>query len=133
MAIAKVRSADPVRGHYVTTIHTGRITKLSGKGFGVARLGGLVNAQVEGLAGGGTGGKVMKTAVLPTPARQVELQNAQTSEAEKQRVEEHKRFKAERAETQKKELEEAKKGEEIQKKLLAEAEKAADKPKTPEV
>lgn len=54
MAITKARTSSPVRGYYVTTIFTGRTTQLSGAGFGLPRLGGLINAQVDGLVGGGS-------------------------------------------------------------------------------
>src|SRR4051812_36051241 len=52
MAIAKARSSLPVRGYYVTPINPGRVIQQSGSGFGLPRLGGLLNAQVEGLTGG---------------------------------------------------------------------------------
>jgi hypothetical protein len=49
MATTKARPASPVHGAEVTTIHTGRITQRSGAGFGLSRLGGLINARVDGL------------------------------------------------------------------------------------
>jgi hypothetical protein len=63
MAITKAVSANPVRGYYVTTIYNGRrvLKSGTGTGFGAPRLGGLINARVDGLAGGGTAGNRLQT------------------------------------------------------------------------
>jgi hypothetical protein len=63
MAITKAVSANPVRGYYVTLMYNGRRVLKSGNGagFGAPRLGGLVNARVDGLAGGGTAGNRLLT------------------------------------------------------------------------
>ena len=63
MAITKAVSANPVRGYYVTLMYNGRRVLKSGvgTGFGAPRLGGLINARVDGLTGGGTAGSRLLT------------------------------------------------------------------------
>lgn len=123
MATAKSRSSLPVRGYYVTTINTGRIVQTSSHGFGLPRLGGLLNAQVEGLTGGGSAAG--RLAAQAPDRREFEA----AKEEEKERVKAHHEWKNRIRETAKVEAEDTKKGEELQKRLADQARKAEDKPK----
>jgi hypothetical protein len=125
MAIAKARSSLPVRGYYVTTINTGRVIQQSGSGFGLPRLGGLLNAQVEGLTGGSSAtGRL--AAQAPDANR---FAASQLTQEEKERLKDHEEFKRGIREKVKIEAEDVKKGEALQKRLVEEAKKAEEKPK----
>jgi hypothetical protein len=109
MAIAKARSSSPVRGYYVTTINTGRIVQLSGFGFGVPRLGGLIYAQVDGLTGGGS--------ATTRFAAQAPHDKERFAAEEKERVKQHEEWKKGVKETAKKATETAKKEAEMTKEV----------------
>lgn len=97
MAIVKTRSAEPVRNGYMVTVHTGRQVVASNKGFGKPRMGGLINATVEGLASGGTGGQRLLTDIgNPVPSRVAELETKIQQEAERQRTQAAREFRDER-------------------------------------
>ncbi len=91
MAITKAVSANPVRGYYVTTIFNGRKVLKSGSGFGLPRLGGLINARVDGLATDSAAGRMLASKA-PLTARQRELAAHAAAEQEKQLVKEHTDF-----------------------------------------
>lgn len=126
MAIAKVRSSLPVRGYYVTTIFTGRVVQNSGGGFGLPRLGGLLNAQVEGLTGGSSAtGRLAAQA----PERLAVKHAQEIQQEEKDRLRQHQEWKQDVKETAKAEAEATKRGEAVSKQLADEARKAEEKPK----
>jgi hypothetical protein len=132
MAITKAISGNPVRGYYIETIQTGRIIRQTGgtgiSGFGQPRLGGLTNAIVDGLPGGGTGaGRMQTPAVASVSERVAQLHTELAKEAEKARVDQHKDYIDERREVAKVTRDEAKKADEIQKKIAEEAKKADEK------
>jgi len=114
MAITKARTGSVVRGYYVTTINTGRVTQASGAGFGLSRLGGLINAQVEGLSGGGTGASRL--------AAQVPHFDREAAEREhKEQVKQHEEWKKSVKDAHKKLVAEEKQVDELNKKLGDEA------------
>jgi hypothetical protein len=133
MAITKAISGNPVRGYYVTTINTGRVIQQSGKGFGVPRLGGLINAQVDGLTGGGTGATRLQTARVEMSDRQRQLQHYTRVEEERLREEQHEEFKEARKEAAEAEREAVEKGKEVQEKVAKQAAGKKAAPKTVEI
>lgn len=118
MAITTARSSEPVRGYYVTTIHTGRVVQASGNGFGLPRLGGLLYAQVEGLTGGSAASRM--AAQAPNPSHE-DLKVAKAEE--KARVEDHREWKEDIKAAAKHQAAEEKKDVEVQKKVAEEAKK----------
>jgi len=123
VAITKARSGSPVRGYYVTTINTGRVTQLSGAGFGVSRLGGLINAYVDGLTGGGSAA----TRLAAQPPDHETLKRFHAEDAE--RVKRHEEWKRDVKETAAADAASVKKGEELQKKIVEDTKKAEEKSK----
>jgi hypothetical protein len=108
MAITKARTGSVVKGYYVTTVNNGRIVQSSGNGFGVARLGGLINAQIDGLTR--STGSIRLAAQAPPP-----------KVSDKERAKQHEEWKHDVKENEKKAVAEAKKTEELNKKLGDEA------------
>src|SRR5206468_9576344 len=114
MAITKARTGSVVRGYYVTTINTGRVTQASGAGFGLPRLGGLINAQVEGLSGGGS-------AAGRLAAQAPHFDHEAAEREHKEQVRQHEEWKKGVKDAQKKAVAEDKKVEDLNKKIGDEA------------
>lgn len=133
MAITKAVSANPVRGYYVTTVFNGRKVLKSGSGFGVPRLGGLINARVDGLSTDTAAGRML-AARSPVSARQKDLQHHMSAEDAKRLQKEHEDYVKSTREAAKAEFEAAKEGEKVAERMAKHNEKvAADHEKTPEV